>query len=145
MEKLYTVSKNKTRSGLWLRSEKYYGEGDYVAAVKKYTQVNEGYDGFVGDYCDMRIAEIKETMYEPMMAEGEHLLQTYKFYSAEQLFSDLAVIFPEDDMIKSNLLTATSHTTEVKEYRGKIEVICVRSLIVNTDAAFSERYHSGDS
>ena len=135
----------ETATGDVQNAERYYGEGNYVDAVKKYTQVNEDYDGFVGDYCDMRIAEIKETMYEPMMAEGEHLLQTYKFYSAEQLFSDLAVIFPEDDMIKSNLLTATSHTTEVKEYRGQIEVICVRSLIVNTDAAFSERYHSGNT
>ena len=89
----------ETATGDVQNAERYYGEGNYVDAVKKYTQVNEDYDGFVGDYCDMRIAEIKETMYEPMMAEGEHLLQTYKFYSAEQLFSDLAVMLPEDDMI----------------------------------------------
>ena len=97
-------------------------EGDYIAAVKKYTQVDQNYDGFVGDYCYTRITTIKNLMYEPMMAEGEHMLQTSKFYSAEQLFSDLAVIFPEDEMIKSNLLTATSYTSEVKEYRGPIEV-----------------------
>ena len=48
-------------------------------------------------------------------------------------------------MIKGNLLTATSYTTEVKEYRGPIEVICVRSLIVDTDVAFSDRYHAGDT
>ena len=52
------------------------------------------------------------------------------------------MIFPEDEMIKSNLLTATSHTSEVKEYRGKIECICVRSLIADSDVAFSGRYHS---
>ena len=132
----------ETATGDVQTAENSLEKGDYIAAVKKYTQVNGNYEGFVGDYCDKRISAIKEMMYEPMMAEGEHLLSTYKFYSAESLFSDLAVIFPEDEMIKSNLLTATSHTSEVKEYRGKIECICVRSLIADSDVAFSGRYHS---
>ena len=132
----------ETATGDVQTAENSLEKGDYIAAVKKYTQVNGSYEGFVGDYCDKRISAIKEMMYEPMMAEGEHLLSTYKFYSAESLFSDLAVIFPEDEMIKSNLLTATSHTSEVKEYRGKIECICVRSLIADSDVAFSGRYHS---
>ena len=135
----------ETATGDVQTAETSLEKGDYIAAVKKYTQVDSSYDGFVGDYCNKRIAAIKETMYEPMMAEGEHLLATYKFYSAESLFSDLAVIFPEDEMIKSNLLTATSHTSEVKEYRGKIECICVRSLIADTDVAFSGRYHSSNT
>ena len=135
----------ETATGDVQTAEASLSEGDYVAAVMKYMQVNEGYDGFVGDYCDKRIADIKETMYEPMMEKGEHMLQTYKFYSAEQLFSDLAVIFPEDEMIKSNLLTATSYTEEVKEYRGEIEVICVRSLIVDTDTAFSDHFTTSDT
>ena len=134
----------ETATGDVQTAEASFNEGDYVAAVKKYKVVDEGYDGFVGDYCDKRIADIKETMYDPMMAEGEHMLQTYKFYSAERLFSDLAVIFPEDEMIKSNLLNATSHTTEVKEYRGPVEMICVRSLIADTDVAFAGRYHSSN-
>ena len=135
----------ETATGDVQTAEKSLSKGDYISAVKKYSQVNASYTGFVGDYCDKRIASIKETMYEPMMAEGEHLLQTYKFYSAEKLFSDLAVIFPEDEMIKSNLLNATSYTSEVKEYRGKIECICVRSLIADTDVAFSGRYHSSNT
>lgn len=135
----------ETATGDVRTAEASLAEGDYIAAVKKYTQVNDQYEGFVGDYCENKIAAIKDTMYEPMMAEGEHMLQTYKFYSAERLFSDLAVIFPEDEMIKSNLLTATSYTEEVKEYRGPIEVICVRSLIVDTETAFADRYHSGDT
>ncbi|MCR4767797.1 MAG: hypothetical protein K5875_07535 [Saccharofermentans sp.] len=134
----------ETATGDVQTAEASFNEGDYVAAVKKYKVVDEGYDGFVGDYCDKRIADIKETMYDPMMAEGEHMLQTYKFYSAERLFSDLAVIFPEDEMIKSNLLNATSHTTEVKDYRGPVEMICVRSLIADTDVAFAGRYHSSN-
>ena len=135
----------ETATGDVQNAEKALSNGDYIAAVKKYTQVSAAYNGFVNDYSNNRIAYIKETMYEPMMEEGEHLLQTYKFYSAEKLFSDLAVIFPEDEMIKGNLLTATSYTTEVKEYRGKIEVICVRSLIADTDVAFSGRYHSSNT
>ena len=135
----------ETATGDVQTAEESLGKGDYIAAVKKYTQVNANYEGFVGDYCEKRITNIKAEMYEPMMAEGEHLLSTYKFYSAESLFSDLAVIFPEDEMIKSNLLTATSHTSEVKEYRGKIECICVRSLIADTEVAFSGRYNSSNT
>ena len=135
----------ETATGDVQTAEAAYNEGDYIAAVKKYTQVDQSYDGFVGDYCYTRITTIKNLMYEPMMAEGEHMLQTSKFYSAEQLFSDLAVIFPEDEMIKSNLLTATSYTSEVKEYRGPIEVICVRSLIADADIAFSSRIRSSET
>ncbi len=135
----------ETATGDVQTAETALGEGDYITAVKKYTQVDEHYDGFVGDYCEKRVSSIKATMYEPMMEEGEHMLQTFKFYSAEKLFSDLAVIFPEDEMIKGNLLTATSHTSEVREYRGQIEVICVRSLIVDTDTAFAGRYHSSST
>jgi hypothetical protein len=135
----------ETATGDVQTAEAAYNEGDYIAAVKKYTQVDQNYDGFVGDYCYTRITTIKNLMYEPMMAEGEHMLQTSKFYSAEQLFSDLAVIFPEDEMIKSNLLTATSYTSEVKEYRGPIEVICVRSLIADADIAFSSRIRSSET
>ncbi|MBR2549459.1 MAG: hypothetical protein IKE92_05470 [Clostridiales bacterium] len=135
----------ETATGDVQTAETALGEGDYITAVKKYTQVDESYDGFVGDYCEKRVSSIKATMYEPMMEEGEHMLQTFKFYSAEKLFSDLAVIFPEDEMIKGNLLTATSHTSEVREYRGQIEVICVRSLIVDTDTAFAGRYHSSST
>ena len=132
----------ETATGDVQTAETKLAEGDYIAAVKKYTQVNENYDGFVGDYCEKRVTAIKAEMYEPMMAEGDHLLQTLKFYSAEKLFSDLAVIFPEDEMIKSSLLEATSHTSEVKEYRGKIECICVRSLIADNNVAFKGRVPS---
>ena len=135
----------ETATGEVQAAENDLSVNDYVAAVKKYTKVNEQYDGFVGDYCDTRIAAIKETMYEPMVAEGEHMLQTFRFYSAEQLFSDLAVIFPDDQLIKNNLLEATSHTCEVNEYRGSVEVICVRSLIADTDTAFASRYRSNST
>lgn len=135
----------ETATGDVQTAEASLSEGDYISAVKKYTQVDERYDGFVGDYCDRRVSDIKVTMYAPMMAEGEHMLQTFKFYSAEKLFSDLAVIFPEDEIIKGNLLTATSHTSEVKEYRGPVEVICVRSLIADTDTAFAGRYRSNNT
>ena len=135
----------ETATGDVQSAEKALDGGDFITAVKKYTLVDEHYDGFVGEYCENRISTIKADMYEPMMDLGEHMLQTYKFYSAETLFSDLAVIFPEDEMIKGNLLTATSHTSEVREYRGAIEVICVRSLIADTDTAFAGRYRSSST
>lgn len=126
-------------------AEKSLATGDYVEAVKRYQTVNGKYEGFVGDYSSKRIAEIKTAMYEPMMEEGEHMLETYKFYSAEKLFSDLATIFPDDDKIHSDLLAATSHTSKTVEWRGHVEVLCVRSLIANTETAFGVEFGKGDT
>ena len=64
-------------------AEKAITTGDYVEAVKRYQTVNGKYEGFVGDYSAKRITEIKSAMYEPMMEEGEHMLETYRYYSAE--------------------------------------------------------------
>ena len=135
----------ETATGDVQSAEKALSDGDFITAVKKYTQVDERYDGFVGDYCGGRIDAIKAEMYEPMMAEGEHMLERYKFYSAEKLFSNLAAIFPEDDKIRSDLLAATGHTTKTVEWRGHVEVLCVRSLIANTDAAFGVEFGKGDT
>ncbi len=135
----------ETATGDVQTAETALGEGDYITAVKKYTQVDEHYDGFVGDYCEKRVSSIKATMYEPMMEEGEHMLETYRYYSAEKLFSDLAAIFPDDDKIRSDLLAATGHTSKTVEWRGHVEVLCVRSLIANTETAFGVEFGKGDT
>lgn len=126
-------------------AEKALAEGDYVEAVLRYQVVNGHYEGFVGDYSTKRITEIKAEMYEPMMDEGEHMLETYRYYSAEKLFSNLAAIFPEDDKIRSDLLVATGHTSKTIEYRGHVEVICIRSLIADTETAFGVEFGKGDT
>lgn len=126
-------------------AEKAITTGDYVEAVKRYQTVNSKYEGFVGDYSAKRINEIKTSMYEPMIEEGEHMLETYRFYSAEKLFSDMAAIFPDDDKIRSDLLAATSHTSKTVEWRGHVEVLCVRSLIANTETAFGVEFGKGDT
>lgn len=126
-------------------AEKALTTGDYVEAVKRYQLVNSKYEGFVGDYSAQRITDIKTAMYEPMMEEGEHMLETYRYYSAEKLFSDLAAIFPDDDKIHSDLLSATGHTSKTVEWRGHVEVLCVRSLIANTDTAFGVEFGKGDT
>lgn len=135
----------ETATGDVRTAEKALSTGDYVEAVKRYQNVNSHYEGFVGDYSSKRITEIKTAMYEPMMEEGEHMLETYRFYSAEKLFSDLAAIFPDDDKIHSDLLAATGHTTKTVEYRGHVEVLCVRSLIANTESAFGVEFGKGDT
>ena len=135
----------ETAAGDVRTAEKALAGGDYVEAVQRYQNVNAHYEGFVGEYSAKRIQEIKTAMYEPMMAEGERMLERYKFYSAEKLFSNLAAIFPEDDKIRSDLLVATGHTTKTVEYRGHVEVLCVRSLIANTDTAFGVEFGKGDT
>lgn len=135
----------ETAAGDVRTAEKAYSSGDYVEAVQRYQNVNSHYEGFVGEYSARRIQEIKTTMYEPMMAEGERMLERYKFYSAEKLFSNLAAIFPDDDKIRSDLLVATGHTTKTIEYRGHVEVLCVRSIIANTDTAFGVEFGKGDT
>ena len=135
----------ETAAGDVRTAEKALAGGDYVEAVQRYQNVNAHYEGFVGEYSARRIQEIKAAMYEPMMAEGERMLERYKFYSAEKLFSNLAAIFPDDDKIRSDLLVATGHTTKTVEYRGHVEVLCVRSLIANTDTAFGVEFGKGDT
>ena len=135
----------ETATGDVRTAEKALAAGDYVEAVQRYQLVNGRYEGYVGEYSAKRINEIKAEMYEPMMAEGEHMLERYKFYSAEKLFSNLAAIFPEDDKIRSDLLAATGHTSKTVEWRGHVEVLCVRSLIGNPDAAFGVEFGKGDT
>lgn len=110
-------------------AESSYQSGDYINAVFSYQGVVSNYSGFVYDFSNRRIDEIKTIMYDPMLEEGEWMLDTLKYYSAEQLFSDLAVIFPDDDRINANLLEATAHTSLTSTYYGTVEVLCIRQII----------------
>ena len=60
-----------------------------------------------------------------MMAEGEHMLQTSKFYSAEQLFSDLAVIFPEGGNAPAGI-----PLIPVQLYEAAFEFLAVIVLVI---------------
>jgi len=134
----------ETATGDVQNAEASFADEDYISAVQKYQEISEKYDGFVNTYSVERIAEIKDIMYDPMMEEGEHMLDTFRYYSAESLLSDLAVIFPDDERIKTDLLEATGHTTQTQEYYGAVEVLCVRSLIADRNTAFAESYGSND-
>ncbi|MCQ2516300.1 MAG: hypothetical protein MJ094_05505 [Saccharofermentans sp.] len=118
-------------------AERAYDNEDYVAAVHGYQSVCDNYDGFVLNFSSRRLTEIKEIMYEPMLTLGEHWLERYRYYSAESLLSDLAVIFPDDNRINADLLEATSHTTEVTSYRGTVEVLSIRQLIADSSRGAS--------
>ena len=121
-------------------AESHFEEGDYITSVKTYQAVIARNNGFVYEYCTKRLEEIMDIMYEPMILSGEHMLETFKFYSAEKLLSDLAAIFPNDARCANDLLIATSNTTETVTYNGKVEVLCVRNLIADTDLARSGSY-----
>lgn len=123
-------------------AENEYVNEDYINAVLNYMDIVEETEGFVNDFASSRLTEIKDVMYEPMLYECERMLENFQYYSAEQLLSNLAIIFPEDTRINADLLTATSNASPVSEYFGSIEVLCVRQLIADTTVAFEENYLS---
>ena len=135
----------ETAKGDVRNAEEAFAGKDYISAVKSYRKVLKSYEGFVHSYSDKRISEIKEVMYEPLIGECEHMLEKYKYYSAEKVLSDMAEIFPEDDIINNALLEATSNTVETTEYKGKIPVLCVRNLICDTDTAFKRPQSGSDN
>lgn len=120
-------------------SEQYYTDGDYVNAVLSYMEVAEDTEGFVHTFCSRRVDEIKDVMYEPMLNTCEHMLDNMQYYSAEEVLSGLAVVFPDDARINSDLLIATGNTSPVVSYNGQVSVLCVRQLIADTDMAFGAR------
>ena len=135
----------ETAKGDVRNAEEAFAGKDYISAVKSYRKVLKSYEGFVHSYSDKRISEIKEVMYEPLIGECEHMLEKYKYYSAEKVLSDMAEIFPEDDIINNALLEATSNTVETTEYKGKIPVLCIRNLICDTDTAFKRPQSGSDN
>jgi len=125
-------------------AESEYNQGNYIQAVQIYQDVTENYEGFVYDFSVSRVTDIKDVMYEPMLEEGEHMLQRFMFYSAETLLSDMAVIFPDDERINADLIEATSHTQPCEVYRGSVEVLCVRQLVADTTRIYADNYVGSD-
>lgn len=130
--------------GVAQSAEKKYEEGDYIEAVKEYKTLLDNNEGFVYSFANRRVEEIKEIMYKPMLEKCEHMLDTYQYYSAETILSDLAVIFPDDNRIGNDLIMATGKTSPVTEYKGSVEVLCVRQLIADTEIAFGDSYVSSN-
>lgn len=118
-------------------AEKLFLDKDYIEAAAKFESVIEGTQGFVYQYAQARLSDLKLEMYDPIMEQCDHMLDTFKYYSAEEILSKMARIFPDDLKIQSKLLEATSNTMLVEEYTGSIEVICVKPIIADTDLAFS--------
>lgn len=121
-------------------AETLFANQEYIEAVEYYEYVQEHSTGFVQDFVKGRLENCKSEMYRPMMEKAEHMLANFQFYSAEELLSDLARIFPEDQIIQSNLYVATSNTSPVTNYQGVVEVVCVKPLIVDTKVAFETNY-----
>lgn len=123
-------------------AESLFAEGQYIETVEHFEYVIKTSSGFVNEYAQRRLEECKIVMYQPMMEKADHLLANFKYYSAEELLSDLARIFPEDQVIQSSLYLATSNTSHVEKYSGPIEVICVKPLISDVKVAFETNYTS---
>lgn len=123
-------------------AETLFADADYIEAVKYYEYVISMSEGFVNDFAKKRLEDCKTEMYQPMMKIADHMLANFQYYSAETLLSDLARIFPDDQVIQSNLFMATSNTSPVAPYTGSVEVICVKPLIADTTVAFEMNYVS---
>ena len=123
-------------------AEALFTNEEYIDAVKYYEYVIENSEGFVNEFAQKRLEDCKTEMYQPMMKIADHMLANFQYYSAETLLSDLARIFPEDQIIQSNLFMATSNTSPVGTYKGSVEVLCVKPLIADTKVAFEDNYVS---
>lgn len=121
-------------------AEGLFADGQYIEAVDYYQYVLEHSSGFVYSFVNERLENCKQVMYRPMMEKADHMLSNFQYYSAEELLSDLARIFPEDQIIQSNLFVATSNTSPVVNYKGVVEVLCVKPLIADTKVAFEINY-----
>jgi len=118
-------------------AEQLFTDKSYVAAVEKFAEIISATTGFVREYSQLRLQECEKVMYDPIMKECDQLLATFKYYTAEDILSDMARIFPDDQKVQSELLEATSNTSLVVDYKGNVEMICVKPLIADTTLAFS--------
>lgn len=118
-------------------AESYFSSESYILAVEKFEAIINATTGFVKEYSQTRLLECEKVMYDPIMKECDQLLSTFKYYSAEDILSDMARIFPDDQKVQAKLLEATSNTSQVVDYTGKIDVICMKPLIADTALAFS--------
>ncbi|MBN1891278.1 MAG: CHAD domain-containing protein [Clostridiales bacterium] len=118
-------------------AEGFFSRGDYIPAASKYEYILGASEGFVHTYVTERLSELKTVMYEPIMEQCDHHLENYRYYTAEEILSDMARIFPDDQKVAAKLLEATSNTSLVESYFGQIEVICVKPLIADSELAFS--------
>ena len=123
-------------------AEALFENEEYIEAVKYYEYVISTSVGFVNEFANKRLEDCKKEMYQPMMMKADKMLANFQYYSAETLLSDLARIFPDDQIIQSNLFMATSNTSPVATYTGQVEVICVKPLIADTTVAFEMNYVS---
>ena len=118
-------------------AEQFYSSKSYIPAVEKFEEIIASTSGFVNEYAQSRLQECEKIMYDPIMKECDLLLATFKYYTAENILSDMARIFPDDQKVQAKLLEATSNTSQVVDYIGSVEMICVKPLIADTALAFS--------
>ena len=118
-------------------AEKFFSAKSYIPAVEKFEEIIASTSGFVNEYAQSRLQECEKVMYDPIMKDCDQLLKTFKYYTAEDILSDMARIFPDDQKVQAKLLEATSNTSQVIDYTDNIEMICVKPLIADTALAFS--------
>ena len=129
-----------------LEAEDYFLSKSYILAAELYEDLISRTKGFVNEYAQRRLQSCEKEMYEPIMEECDHLLKTFRYYTAEEILSDMARIFPDDQKVQAKLLEATSNTSLVVEYSGNVEVLCVKPLIADASQAFSgEKATQADS
>lgn len=130
----------ETVSGAVQAAEKMAAEKSYIGAVKGYQDILDTYsdDEFVSSFCREKIAVIKKDMYDPLISQCRDMMKNFRYYSAENILSDLSQIFPGDSAIEELLLLTTENTSRVVEYTDDVEVLSVRPLLADRELAFSD-------
>ena len=132
-------------SGDLQAAEILFHEFAYIESVNKYQSIADTYENnsIISTFSMGRIAEIKKVMYQPLLDQCREYIDSFRYYSAENILSDMAQIFPNDQGVQTLLLEATSNTAHVVPYpytdsRYPVEVVSVRPLIADKDLAFSD-------
>ena len=132
-------------SGQVQSAEKLLQEKSYIESINAYEAMYDEFvneDDFVAFFCLDRIEYGKQLMYEPMILMAKEMIADFKYYSAESILSEMVQFFPGDATIQQLLLETTANTSLVLPYRGKVEVLCVRPLLADTNLAFSKNNYT---
>jgi len=81
--------------------------------------------------------ETRKAMYQPLLDEIDRAMSGSRYVTASAAISDLMVYFPDDDALKAKLAACKSKMpAKLVPYRGTVEHIVIKPLIVNPAAAF---------
>jgi hypothetical protein len=116
-----------------LQDKKYLS----AAAAFKTMTVDEAAGPFVRQFAVKCLDETRAAMYQPLIGAIDQAMSGSRYLTAAAAIQDLLVYFPEDTPLQTKMNICKSKTpAKMVIYRGTIEHIVIKPLIVNPAAAF---------